>query len=184
MSLYSTRSEKTAPLTAALGVASAIVNGSFFLSLQKAQSKAPRRFEMKHDTGRVVSKARPRVLLRLALLQLTGSVVFSLALYFCFDLREALSAFFGGLIAVFASAFSAWQLYRGGQNLQAEEMLARFYISVVLKVICSLAMMAAFIIVIKVSVLPFVVAYLFTALVVNWLALLLPESLTDSEPSR
>lgn len=138
---------------------------------------------MKQTLGPVVSKTRPGDLLRLALLQLTGSVVFSLALYYCFDLREALSAFFGGVIAVLASGFSAWQLYRGGQNLQAEEMLARFYVSVVLKVIFSLAMMAIFIIVIKVSVLPFILAYLLAAVVVNWLALLLKEPASASAQS-
>lgn len=151
--------------------------GRFFPLLQKAQCKAQRRFEMKHNTGRAVSKTRPGDLLRLALLQLIGSIFFSLVLYFCFDLREALSALFGGLIATLASGFSAWQLFRGGQNLLAEEMLARFYISVVLKVVFSLAMMAIFIIVIKVSVLPFIIAYLLAAIVINWLALLLPEPL-------
>ena len=134
---------------------------------------------MNHDTsnldsntaGRVVSKSRPQDLLKLALLQLICTVLFSLVLYYCFDSREALSALLGGLVAVLASSFSAWQLFRGGQNLQAEEMLARFYLSTVLKIVFSLAMIAICIIVMKVSTLPFIIAYLLAALVVNWLVI-------------
>ncbi len=134
---------------------------------------------MNQEATRVVSKAQtqaqPGDLLNLALLQLTGTVVFSLVLYFCFDLREAISALLGGSIAMLASLFSAWQLYRGGQNQKPGEMLVRFYISVVLKIAFSLAIMAICIIFMKVSMLPFIIAYLIAAVVINWLVLLLPE---------
>ena len=141
---------------------------------------------MNHDThnhdpieienvGPMKTQSRPLELLKLALLQLVCSTAFCLILFYCFDAREAISAFLGGLIAVLGSLFSAWQLYRGGQNLQAEEMLARFYVSTVLKIVFSLAMIAICIIFIKVSTLPFIIAYLLAALVVNWLVLLLPS---------
>lgn len=130
---------------------------------------------MNHVSGMVSTKNRPQDLLRLALLQFVGTVVFSLSLYLCFDFREAASAFLGGLIATLASGFSAWQLYRAGQDLQAAEMLVRFYIAVVLKIVFSLAMMAICIIVMKVSMLPFIIAYLLAAVIVNWLVLLLPQ---------
>lgn len=117
----------------------------------------------------MTGKARPSNLLKLAVMQFVCTLIFSVVLYFSFDAREALSAFFGGVIAVFSSLLFAWQLYRGGHNLEPHAMLVRFYVSVVLKLILSLAMMAVFIIVIKVSLLPFIVAYLLGALIVNWL---------------
>lgn len=136
---------------------------------QNAYSK---RLVMNQNAARAMSKTRPSDLLKLALLQLVGSLAFSVVLYFCFDTREAVSAFLGGLIAVLASLFSAWQLARGGQHLQPQAMLMRFYISTILKVAFSLAMMAICVIVMKVSMLPFIIAYLLSAVVVNWLALL------------
>jgi len=133
------------------------------------------------NSRRFVSKSHPQHLLKLALLQLVCTAFFSLVLYYCFDLREALSAFLGGAVAVLASTFSAWQLYRSGNNLQAEEMLARFYVSTVLKIAFSVAMIAICIIVMQVSTLPFIIAYLLAAVVVNWLILLLPETHSINE---
>lgn len=127
---------------------------------------------MNQKAGRAISQPRPEDLLKLALLQLTGTVVLSLILYFSFELREAISALFGGLIAMFASLFAAWQLRRGRQNQEPIEMLMRFYVGVVLKIIFSLVMMAICIIVMKVSMLPFIIAYLVAAVMINWLVLL------------
>jgi len=122
------------------------------------------------------SKSKPGTVLKLALLQFIGTVFFSLVLYYCFDTREALSAFFGGLIAVLSSVFFAGRLFSTKQTAAAEEMLIRFYFSVAFKVLFTLAMMAICIIVIKVSMLSFIVAYLLAAVIVNWLFLLLADA--------
>lgn len=118
------------------------------------------------------SKTKPGELLKLAVLQLIGTVVFSLSMYYCFDQREAISALLGGSIACFSSLFLASRLFTARADMQAEEILARFYITTVLKIIFTLALMAFCIILLKVSMLPFIIAYLLAALIVNWLFLL------------
>jgi F0F1-type ATP synthase assembly protein I len=123
------------------------------------------------------SKAQPGVLLKLALLQLFGTAVFSIAMLVCFDAREALSALFGGAIATIGSLYSAGRLFFTKQEAVAAEMLIRFYVSVVLKFIFTLAMMAICLIVLKVSLLPFIIAYLLAAVIINWLVLLVPAKL-------
>ncbi|MFT5572841.1 MAG: F0F1-type ATP synthase assembly protein I [Cryomorphaceae bacterium] len=130
---------------------------------------------MNHNNAQIETKSQPSVVLKLAFLQMLGTVVFSLVLYYCFDPREALSALFGGLIAALASAFFAGRLFVSKQDVQAEEMLMRFYISVMLRAIFTLAMMAVCIVVIEVSILPFIIAYLLAAVVINWLVLLIPD---------
>ena len=131
---------------------------------------------MNKSEPQVESKSKPVVILKLAFLQFVGVVFFSLVLYYCFDTREALSAFLGGLIAVLASIFSAGRLYSTKHNAVAEEMLVRFYFSVALKVLFTLAMMAICVIVLKVSMLPFIIAYLLAAVIINWLFLLIPNA--------
>jgi len=124
----------------------------------------------------VPSKSQPKELLKLALLQVIGTVFFSLVLYYCFDAREALSALFGGLIAVIGSLYSAGRLFTTKQDAIAQEILLRFYVSVILKITFTLLMMSICIIVIKVSMLPFIIGFLIAAVVVNILVLLLPSS--------
>jgi F0F1-type ATP synthase assembly protein I len=136
----------------------------------------PGKIKMNNHKAGLVTKTQPATILRLALLQLVGSIAFSLTLYYCFDAREAISALLGGLVAVFASLFSAFRLYTAGDRLQAGEMLVRFYISVILKIVFSVAMIAIFIIVMKVSVLPFIIAYLLAAVIINILVLLIPQA--------
>ena len=123
------------------------------------------------------SKTQPRVLLKLALLQSVSTVVFSLAMLYCFDLFEALSALLGGAIATIGSLYSAGRLFSTKQNANATEILVRFYISVILKIVFILTMMAICLIVLKVSLLPFIIAYLLAAVVVNLLMLLVPAEL-------
>lgn len=124
-----------------------------------------------------VSKKQPGLLVNLALLQAVATIVFSIVIYACFDLREGLSAAFGGSIAMFGSLYSAGRLFTTKQDASPTEMLARFYASIVLKVIFTLAMMVICITVVKVSLLPFIIAYLIAAVIVNWLALLVPSQL-------
>ena len=123
------------------------------------------------------SKTQPGVLLKLAVLQVLGTVVFTIAMFVCFDAREALSALFGGAIAMIGSLYSAGCLFFGRQAAGAAEILVRFYVSVVLKFIFTLAMMAICLIVFKVSLLAFIIAYLLAAMVMNWLVLLVPAKL-------
>ena len=128
-----------------------------------------------HKALRFNTKSQPSVLIKLALLQTLGTLIFSLALYYCFDKREALSALLGGLIASVATLYSAGRLFTTKHDGQAEEILLRFYLSVALKVLFTLLMMAICIIVIKVSLLPFIIAYLLAAVVINLLFLLVPH---------
>ena len=116
------------------------------------------------------------VIVKLALLQLIGTIAFSAVMYYCYDAREALSALLGGLIATVSSFYLAGRLFTSKQNRPPEEMLARFYASVVLKVILTIAMMAICIIVMQVSVLPFIIAYFISAGIINWLFLLVPDN--------
>ena len=115
------------------------------------------------------------VIVKLALLQMIGAIAFSGVLYFCFDARQALSALLGGLIAAITSFYMAGRLFTSKQQCPPEAMLARFYASIVLKVVLTISMMAICIIVMKVSVLPFIISYFMSAAVVNWLFLLVPD---------
>jgi F0F1-type ATP synthase assembly protein I len=117
------------------------------------------------------TKTEPKVLLKLALMQLVSTVIFSVVLLFIFDVREGLSAFFGGFIAIFGSLYSAGRLFTAKQNADAVESLRRFYASIVIKIVFTLVMVAICVIVIKVSFLPFIIAYLIAAVVVNIMAL-------------
>lgn len=126
---------------------------------------------MKLNTERFETQSKPGTILKLALLQLLGTTVFSLVLYYCFDSREAISAFLGGGIASISSVFLAGRLFSAKANTVAAEMLMRFYISVVLKIIFVLAMMAICIVVIEVSILPFIIAFVLAAVIINWLFL-------------
>ena len=121
------------------------------------------------------SQRKSGMIVKLALLQAVGTVVFSGVMYYCFDAREALSALLGGLIAALTSLYMAGRLFTSKDNRPAEEMLARFYASIVLKAVLTIVMMAICIIVMKVSVLPFIVAYFVAAGIINWFFLLIPE---------
>lgn len=117
-------------------------------------------------------------MVKLAAWQFAGTVLFGLVLYVLTDARVAVSALFGGSIAALTSLYMAGRLFtaraRSGESQSAPEMLVRFYVSVVLKVLFTLAMMAICIIVIKVSVAPFIIAYLVAAVAINLLFLLVP----------
>jgi len=126
-------------------------------------------------TKQTQSQMKPKMLLKLAFLQLIATISFSLVMLYCFDSYQSLSALYGGLIAAASSGFMAGRMFTTQPGCEPEELLARFYVSVMLKVVFTLAMMAICIIVIKVSFLPFIIAYFVSAAVVNWLFLLLPD---------
>ena len=130
------------------------------------------------------SKTQPGALLKLALLQTVSTIVFSLAMFYCFDAFEALSALFGGVIAVIGSIYSAGRLFTTKQDAVAAEILVRFYVSVILKIIFTLVMMAICLIIIEVSILPFIIAYLLAAMIVNLLMLLVPARLDVVEKAE
>jgi len=115
------------------------------------------------------------MIVKLALLQLIGTLAFSAVMYYCYDARQAISALLGGLIAVVSSFYMAGRLFTSKEGRPPEEMLARFYASVVLKIVFTIAMMAVCIVVMKVSVLPFIIAYFVSAGIINWLFLLVPD---------
>ncbi|MFT5137197.1 MAG: F0F1-type ATP synthase assembly protein I [Arenicella sp.] len=131
---------------------------------------------MTERSANIEPKSKPGLVVKLAFLQTFGTAIFSLALYYCFDTREAISGLFGGLIAAAASLFFAGRLFTTKQDAQAQEILFRFYFSEAFKVLFTLAMMAICIIVVKVSMLPFIIGYLLAAVVINWLFLLVPET--------
>ena len=122
------------------------------------------------------TQSKPGAVLKLALLQFTATACFSLVLFYCFDAREAISALLGGLISVLASVFFAGRLFTTKQDAAAEEMLVRFYISVALKAVFTLAMMAICVVFLKVSMLPFIIAFILAAVVVNWLFFLIADA--------
>ena len=117
-------------------------------------------------------------MLKLALLQFIGTVMFSAVMYYCYGIGDALSAFFGGFIAVLMSLFMATRMFTthrvaSMRPMEAGERLQRFYAAAILKVLFTLLMMGILIAVIKVSMLPFIIAYLIAAVAVNLLFLLL-----------
>lgn len=122
------------------------------------------------------SELRPSAMAKLAALQFVSTAFFAAGMWFCFDAHAAVSAIFGGLIAVMMSLFMSMRLLSTKRvttlrEMSAQESLIRFYISVVLKIVFTLVMMAICIIVIKVSILPFIIAFSLAAVIVNWLAL-------------
>jgi len=121
------------------------------------------------------SPRKSGTIVRLALLQFVGTVIFSGVLYYCFDAKYALSALFGGLIAALTSLYMAGRLFTSKSDCPPEEMLGRFYASIVLKAVLTLIMMAICIVILKVVMLPFIIAYFITAGIINWLFLLVPD---------
>ncbi len=120
-------------------------------------------------------------MLQLALMQMISTLVFSGVMFYCFGVADALSAFFGGLIAVLMSVFMATRMFTthrlaSVREMTAGERLQRFYAAAILKVLFTLLMMGILIAVIKVSMLPFIIAYLIAAVVVNLVFLLFDAS--------
>lgn len=147
-------------------------------SSQSVKSKPEQRNEiLAKPKPMLPTKTQPSVMLKLAAMQAISTLIFALGVYYCFDAREALSAVFGGCIAIVGSLYSAGRLFTTKQDANAAEILLRFYISVVLKIIFTLALMALCMIVLKVSMLPFIVSYLIAAVIVNLLVLLIPAKL-------
>lgn len=136
---------------------------------------------MKSNARQFDINNQPSDLLKLAFLQALFTTVFAIVLYFCFDARQAVSALFGGLIASVMTLFMAGRLFSAiristMREVQAGESLIRFYLSVVLKTVFTLIMMVICLIVIEVAVLPFIIAYLISAVIINWLCLLWLQS--------
>lgn len=123
---------------------------------------------------RAEANSKPQVMLKLAGLQALGTFCFAAGLYSFFDAREAISALLGGSIATVMSLFMAGRLFASFRisklrDVASEETLMRFYISAALKILFTLAMMSFCIVVLNVSILPFVIAYLIAGIMVNLL---------------
>jgi F0F1-type ATP synthase assembly protein I len=133
----------------------------------------------------IQSNRTTKALLQLALLQFISTVAFSLTIYVCFTSYEGLSALFGGLVAVLANMYVALKARKpviiepsvteSDELAPAVEMLQRFYRFEVTKILLTLTMFAICVVVLKVSVLPFIIAYVIAALIVTWLSLLVVD---------
>lgn len=135
----------------------------------------PQRFE------RFNKSSNAGAMLKLAFLQMLSTVAFSGGVYYCFGVGDALSAMFGGSVAALMSAFMASRMFTthrlaAVKEMSANERLARFYAAAILKVLFTLVMMGIFIAVIKVSMLPFIIAYLIAAVIVNLCFLLITDA--------
>lgn len=120
-------------------------------------------------------------MLKLALLQMVATIAFGASMFYCFGAAEALSALFGGSVAALMSVFMASRMFTThrlaiSREMAPNERLARFYAAALLKVIFTLMMMGVLIVVIKVSMLPFIIAYLIAAVFVNLCFLLITEA--------
>jgi len=120
-------------------------------------------------------------MLKLALLQMVSTLAFSGGMFYCFGVAEALSALFGGSIAALMSVFMASRMFTthrlaSSREMAPNERLARFYAAALLKVVFTLMMMGILIVVIKVSMLPFIIAYLIAAVLVNLCFLLITDA--------
>ncbi len=138
-------------------------------------TQPPRQFEHLNKSSNASA------MLKLALLQTVATLAFSGVMVYCYGIGEALSALFGGMIAALMSVFMASRMFTthrlaGARDMSATERLSRFYAAAILKVLFTLLMMGILIAVIKVSMLPFIIAYLIAAVVVNLLFLLLDKS--------
>ncbi|MEO0369790.1 MAG: ATP synthase subunit I [Pseudomonadota bacterium] len=118
---------------------------------------------------------------QLAFMQAVCTATFSATLYFCFTAYEAVSAILGGGTAVVANLLLAVKTRADIANISApdrdedavaKELLYRFYRFEVFKVVFTLTIFAICIVVMKVSILAFIIAYLLAALIVTWLSLL------------
>jgi ATP synthase protein I len=127
-------------------------------------------------TNRTTTKAKPSVVFKLALLQFLVTLLVSVSVLLVYNQHQALSALYGGLIAAIANLFFAGRLFVTQADLQATQILRRFYRSVSMKALFTLTMFAICIIAIKVSILPFIIAYFAAAVIVNWFFLLMKGS--------
>ena len=125
---------------------------------------------------RKLVKAKPSVVLKLAVLQLLTTLLLSCLVWLVFSQHEAQSAMLGGSIAAIANLFFAGRLFVTQVDLPAKQILQRFYRSVSMKVLFTLTMFAICIIAIMVSILPFIIAYFVAAMIINWLFLLMKGS--------
>ncbi len=137
--------------------------------------------ETQNKLDRFNQRSNAGSMLILALLQMISTVAFSGVMYYGYGIGASLSAFFGGSIAALMSAFMAARMYTthriaAVRIMTANERLARFYATALLKVLFTLLMMGILIAVIKVSMLPFIIAYLISAVLVNWCYLLFADA--------
>ena len=140
----------------------------------------PQQLERLKLFERVNRSSNAGAMLKLALLQMTSTLAFSGGMFYCFGVADGLSALFGGSIAALMSVFMATRMFTTHRLATTREMspnerLARFYAAALLKVLFTLMMMGILIVVIKVSMLPFIIAYLIAAVIVNLCFLLITD---------
>lgn len=121
------------------------------------------------------------VLLGLLVWQLVATILGALISYFWFGQFTAVSFLLGGFACVFANlfAFASFLLKR---NTNADEpsnaklMVFRFYMRETMKIVFTLLIFAICILLLKVDILAFIIAYLISAVLINWLYLLSSSS--------
>ena len=130
---------------------------------------------------KATSNNTPAALYQLALAQGICTTAFALGMLYCFGIYEAISACIGGLVALSANLYLAVKMHKAvllqETNAKTEQqeplgMLQRFYRFEVLKIVFTVTMFVIAVVVIQVSILPFIIAYVLAALVVTWLSLL------------
>ena len=124
----------------------------------------------------------PKALTQLALLQGVFSIFFAGAVFVWLGAYQAVSAALGGFAAVIATLYSALKVrtpiaqsppQEDDEMAQANSMLQRFYRIEVTKLVLTITWFVVAIVLLRVAVLPFIAAYLLTALVINWIAFLI-----------
>jgi F0F1-type ATP synthase assembly protein I len=124
------------------------------------------------------------VLIGLLVWQLIATLLGAFVTYFWFDQFTAVSFLLGGLACVLANffAFASFLFKRSKQSSQAvfesnaKLMVFRFYMRETIKIVFTLLIFAICILLLKVDILAFIIAYLISAVIVNWLYLLSTSS--------
>lgn len=147
----------------------------------RTSSESGSESEAQNTLDRFNQSSNAGSMLTLALLQMVSTIAFSGVMYYCYGIGASLSAFFGGSIAALMSAFMASRMYTthriaAVRTMTGNERLARFYAAALLKVLFTLLMMGILIAVIKVTMLPFIIAYLIAAVLVNLCFLLIADA--------
>lgn len=113
-------------------------------------------------------KASTTQIKRIILVQLLMSIVISSPLL-VLDMVWFWSALTGGMIATLASAYFAWKVFAQQQQTTPEQILARYYAAEVSKIILTIMLFAAAILMIKpLSIIALMGTYLFNQFI-PWL---------------
>ena len=126
-----------------------------------------------HDS--VDNDCGARAVVKLSFWQLAAAAMLAIGFGFAMNRAAGLAALLGGLISALANLFFAGRLLTSGhvsEQSTPEAKLHRFYRSETMKIIFTLSMFVICLVIVKVPVLPFIIAYLVCAWAINWVFLL------------